>query len=80
MVRVVPRGRFRITAEAELGERHQLPHCHVSWRDGESVVDLRDEALLGGDGGPAAARTLVRDHRRDIRRAWDRLNSEELTR
>ncbi|MDP9365587.1 MAG: DUF4160 domain-containing protein [Chloroflexota bacterium] len=77
MVKVVQRGRFSVYVYVERGERHHLPHCHVYWSDGESVVSLRDAELLRGDPVPPAARTLVREHLRDIRRAWDRLNPEE---
>ena len=80
MVKVVQRGRFAVYVYAERGERHHLPHCHVYWPDGESVVSLRDGELLRGDAVPAAARRLVREHLSEIRRAWASLNPEETER
>lgn len=77
MVKVVQRGRFGVYVYAERGERHHLPHCHMYWSDGESVVSLRDGELLRGDDVPAAARRLIQAHLGEIRRVWDSLNPED---
>lgn len=74
MVKVVQRGRFSVYVYPESGQPHHLPHCHVSWRDGEAVVDLARLLVLSGDRLPAAARELLRDHLADVKRAWTLLN------
>jgi hypothetical protein len=79
MVKVVQRGRFRVYVWPERGQQHHLPHCHVFWSDGESVVALDTSQVLAGPDLPAEARDLIREHRSRIRRAWRRLNPKEQT-
>jgi hypothetical protein len=74
VVRVVQRGRFSVYVYAEAGQPHHQPHCHVYWRDGESVVDLVRLSVLAGQPLPPAARELIRDHLVDITNAWTLLN------
>lgn len=74
MVKVVQRGRFSIYVYAESGQPHHLPHCHVYWSDGESVIGLARLSVLSGPPLPAAARELLRDYLADAKRAWTRLN------
>lgn len=80
MVKVVERGRFRVYVFDERGQPHHLPHCHVLWSDGKSVVSIDDLAVLAGNTLPAAARALLQEHQAEIHRAWQRLNGEERRR
>ena len=53
MVRVIRRGRFSIYVLPENGGRHHLPHCHIVWSDGRSVLELPTFRLLAGHPLPA---------------------------
>jgi len=74
VVKVAQRDRFSIYVYSELGQPHHLPHCHISWPDGESVVDLALLSVLQGDPLPGAARELLREHQAQVKRAWTSLN------
>jgi hypothetical protein len=76
VVRVVRRGRFSIYVLPEGGERHHLPHCHVVWSDGKSVLELPTFRFLAGQPLPAAAWDVIRESKSDIVAPWNLLNPE----
>ena len=80
MVRVVRRGRFSIYVLPEVGERYHLPHCHVVWSDGKTVLELPSFLILTGHPLPAAAWDVVRESKVDIIAAWNLLNPERQIR
>jgi hypothetical protein len=75
VVKVVERGRFRVYVYEEIDERHHLPHCHVFWADGRSVVRLDRLELLAGRPLPRAARELLQEYQDDLLDAWARINA-----
>ena len=76
MVRVVQQGRFSVYVYVETGGRHNLPHCHLRWSDGESQIALPSLRLLNGSVPPAAARDLLEAFRDELTVAWIALNPE----
>jgi hypothetical protein len=76
VVRVVRDGRFSIYVLPEGGERHHLPHGHVVWSNGRTVLEIPGFRVLTGHPLPAAAWDVVRESKADIIAAWNLLNPE----
>ncbi len=77
MVRVVPRGKYRINIYVELDEPHHRPRCHVYWPDGSAAVDLATGLVLKHAELPDEARGLFEDYRTILVQAWNRLNDKD---
>ena len=60
----------------EVGQQHHLPHCHVRWADGETVVALPLLQVIVGDPLPKAARQLLLGELEEIYAAWNKINRE----
>ncbi len=78
MVRVVTRGQFSIYVYVEVGQPHNLAHCHVRWADHSTQVALPTLRILVGSPLPPAARELLWDSVGQIIEEWNRLNPERV--
>lgn len=77
MVRVkLAYGKFSVWVYSEINAAHKLPHCHIHWSDGASVVALPTLEVIAGPRLPREARTLLEVHLEDICQAWDERNPE----
>jgi len=71
MVRVKPAyGKFSVWVYPVSNAPHKLPHCHIHWSDGASVVALPTLEVIAGPRMSREARI------EDICRAWDERNPE----
>lgn len=67
---------FSVYVYPETGQQHHLPHCHVRWAEGDTVVALPSQEILAGPSLPKAARRLLLDRMEEICSCWDELNPE----
>jgi len=72
-------GKFSVWVYAEADQPHKLPHCHVKWSDGDTVVALPTLLRIAGTELPARAPKLLEDHLEEICKAWDELNPTRTT-
>jgi hypothetical protein len=75
-MKVLDDGRFSISVYREIGQPHHLPHCHVQWADGKTVVALPLLQVIVGDPLPPAARQLLLDELEKVCAAWNKINIE----
>lgn len=75
-MRVVNRGSFSVYVYREVGQPHHLPHCHIRWARGDTVVALPLLTVLAGPLLPRSERQLLLDQLEEICAWWDKLNPE----
>ena len=75
-MRVFQSGSYLVYVYRELQQPHHLPHCHVYWDGGGTVVALPTLSLLAGPWLPASARRLLSERLDEIWDCWVTLNPE----
>ena len=75
-MKVLDDGRFSVYVYREIEQPHHLPHCHVRWADGETVVALPLLQVIVGDPLPTTARQLLLDELEEVCAAWNEINIE----
>ena len=61
---------------SEVFQPHHLPHCHVRWSNGETVVAIPTLRTIVGKRLPKGTKKLLLNHFNDICKAWNKLNPE----
>lgn len=75
-MRVLDNGSYIVYVYSEIGQPHHLPHCHVHWAKGDTVVALPTLTVLAGPPLPRDGRRFLLEGVEEICACWDRLNSE----
>ncbi|MHB0965785.1 MAG: DUF4160 domain-containing protein [Bellilinea sp.] len=57
-------------------QRHHLPHFHIYWPGGSTVMTLPTLEIIVGNDPPKRAWQLVRDNLEKICDSWNLLNPE----
>ncbi len=69
-------GIFSVYVYPEVGQPHNLPHCHIRWADGSSVVALPTLRLIVGTSLPRKAKRILLLNLDLICDTWNELNEE----
>lgn len=75
-MKVLDNGKFSVYVYREIGQSHHLPHCHVRWADGATVVTLPLLIRMAGTPLPKSAKQLLLDHLEEICNVWNNINLE----
>ncbi len=76
-MRIASNGKYSIYVYVEVGQPHHLPHCHVRWVEGETLIELPSLKVLAGMPLPREAKQLVFQNLEEICTQWENLNIEE---
>lgn len=69
-------GHYSVYVYPEGGEPHHLPHCHVRWAKGDTILALPTLIVLAGHRLPRSGRRLLREQLDEICAGWDSVNLE----